>query len=189
MTNPLEIDDLKSLLGIAIEDTSQDSILNLTLQSAWMFITSYCRKKFTVQDYEETQIFSSEQQCYILLTEFPVVAINYLRVDDIELREDTYSLEKASGIITLFPIEEDSYRNFMKIEVSYIAGYEDIKAELPDLYFTGLQLAALRYYSFSHGRLGLKSVNAGGEVINVLDTAEGIPQEVKAVLDIYKRAV
>ena len=187
--NPLSIDDLKTLLGIPITDTSQDSVLKLTLEASWKFITNYCKRQFIKQEYSEIQIFPDKRRKYIILSEYPVITVNSVKVNEIELTSEDYLIDNRSGVITLLSFENSDDSLFTKVEVVYTAGYEDIKQELPDLYFAGLQLAALRYYSFAHGRLGLKSVNAGGETINVLDMTEGIPHEIKLVLDIYKKSL
>ena len=198
MTNPLELADLKALLGIDASDTSQDNVLNLALNAAWSYIKNYCNRDFIAQDYTETQYFNLSQRDFVVLRHYPVNSVTSLKIDGVTISSDYYELDSESGIITLkfnYLLDEDTDEgiDYCKAEISYNAGYtydentNEIKTELSDLYYAGLQLAAMKYYSFAQGRLGLKAIHAGGETVNIQDIDEGLPMEIKVVLDKYKR--
>ena len=181
--NLLELDDLKSYLGIS--DTSQDTILQNCLNASWAMMERITGRELSQATYTETKYWKPFKRRYTIITDnAPIIEVTSVKLDDTTVEDDYYLIDEEAGIIR-FKFDAE----FEKSEVQYKAGWYTLTAtETPripmDLYWAGIKLAAWEFYK-KKGRLGVKSVTGMNESITVYDDFD--LQQIIGVIEAYRR--
>lgn len=162
---------VKEYLGLT--GTGEDSLLNRLMDWATDFIHSYCGRIFPQGNYDEYTDGDGTET--LLSHQFPVISVNSLEVDGAVKDSASFVLYAPLGLLKLksgvFP------RGKKNVRLQYTAGY----ATLPkDIEQACIELVALKYYDRGKERLGVTS-SEGTSFVSQL------PQEIKQVLELYKR--
>jgi hypothetical protein len=162
---------VKEYLGLS--GTGEDSLLNRLVEWATSFIQTYCGRIFFQGSYDEYH--DGDGSDSVLSRQFPIVSVDTVEVDGVVKDSSSFVVYAPIGMIRLksgvFP------RGKNNIRLMYTAGY----ASLPkDLEQACIELVALKYYDRGKERLGVEK-QAG------VAFASQPPEEIKRVLDLYKR--
>jgi hypothetical protein len=162
---------VKEYLGLT--GTGEDSLLNRLIDWATDFIHSYCGRTFPQGSYDE--YYDGDGTDTLLSHQFPIVSVNSLEVDGTVKDSTSFVLYAPLGIIRLksgvFP------RGKKNVRLQYTAGYATIPKDLEQ---ASIELVALKYYDRGRERLGVEGKEGTSFTTQ-------LPQEVKQVLDLYKR--
>jgi hypothetical protein len=121
----------------------------------------------------------------IFLPFYPIVSINYVRIDGKDVAAATVGGTDIGYLLngnTIVLRGVTASRAIMNVDVSYVAGYETVP---PPLEQAALELIALRYRE--RERVGLTSRGLGGE--SLAFAREQVPPSVDLVLNHYRRVV
>ena len=141
-------------------------------------IQAYCGRKFEQQ--EHTDVFKSVNQNRLILSEYPVKSIEYVKIDDEEIED--YEADKESGIL-----KRDKGWNG-EVEVKYTAGYKlpgETDRDLP----YNLEDACIAWVAFrvnTSNALGLHSYQAEQMRVQFKDIESMAPRHVLALLRMHK---
>ena len=193
------INDVKSYLGISVDDISQDSLINLLIPSIQATVENYCHRHFDVATYTSEQHNINHK---IFPYQTPIISVeNIVRLDGsiINTTPDTNEMSnyrKFSGYIELLDYMYVTMGDKLKyvnneqsyVEISYTAGYVTIP---PDLSLAAIKLIALEYKDSTEDRIGLVSSREGGsqEVYAIRGIDSEMPLTISCVLDRYKRVL
>jgi hypothetical protein len=162
---------VKEYLGLT--GTGEDSLLNRLMDWATDFIHSYCGRIFPQGGYDE--YIDGDGTETLLSHQFPILSVNSLEVDGAVKDSASFVLYAPLGLLRLksgvFP------RGKKNVRLQYTAGYATIPKDIEQ---ASIELVALRYYDRGSARLGVTS-SEGTSFVSQL------PQEIRQVLDLYKR--
>ena len=176
----IELSEFKAYLWIT--DTSQDTLLEILLNSANDFVESYIGRKVWADDYTEYK--DGDGQRIILLDNYPVNTITSFQVNKwtIETPEfediDANSYKLSPKIWQLF-LTFYKRRGFQNYKIVYNAWYDPIPW---DLKLATLKLAAWYYNQRTSD--WVKSESVAGDSIG-FDTTE-ISNDVLVILNNYR---
>ena len=203
------LSDVKTKLGIAQNDTSQDDRLNLLIKSVSAKIESYIGYKLGRGTYSE-ELHNVNNTQLIQLNHWPLVSVSSVTVnegaiDDYKIIPEyarwgrLYRGDGWTGAFYTRGFTHDIVSGAWDIKVSYTAGYllpgdtgyqEGADGSLPyDITIACLDSVALEYNAENNGSIGLKAHSEGG----ISDTygnaseeiAGGLTASVKAALGKY----
>jgi uncharacterized phiE125 gp8 family phage protein len=171
-----------------IPDTSQDTRIEMLINTASQWFERYCGRVFKSASYVHQ--FDGTSQTDMILREFPVTSITEVRVDWSREFADSTILDAAdynanddellaAGILRrhngLWP------RGSRNVKVTYEAGYAEVPS---DLEYACLLMVEWLYRGNSDRRIGRTSVGKAGETTGYTDS---IPVEIMMTADNYKR--
>lgn len=187
------LETVKSELGIAPADTSQDDRLSMLIKQSSGIIASYCNTVFGAEEVIETfwsdSPFSHERS--FMLSREPVSEIISVVVDGLTLDPSAYRMARDGHLHRLDSIGRSLWCLNSTAVIHYIAGY----VLLDDLPY-GVERAALsliKDYHFATAQdpklrsediPGLRSVSYQ---IGNSSSSEDLPPEVVALLTPYRR--
>jgi hypothetical protein len=203
----MELTEAKALLGVPAKDTTFDAQMEFALEVASSIITDYTGRRLIRQEYTETffppQVLThwGREVGFFSLLEFPVETVSSVKADGADLSLLGLRLHKSVGLFKLPGIGTSS-----TIEVSYIAGYAKLPADLRAvvLEFVRRQLesmgvdlgsvggagaAGAPIRAVSVGQLRVEyaiSLTAGAAKGTMSPVAGDIIEQFRAVLDLYR---
>jgi len=164
---------LKTYLGIATLDTSQDAVLTQLATQADMFIRNYINRPKV----ESASCVDVINYPYRLNT-YPITAVTSVVDEDLVTIPSTdYELDTNNGILRL---DDDIYTG--KLTVTYTGGYASVPA---DLTYVACRIAS-QWFNLRKAD-GITSESLEG--VNVTMTHQFLTDELKAILDKYKRII
>jgi hypothetical protein len=119
------LSDLKDYIGLPSTETAKDNLLNAIIEGVSRFFESEIHRNLELQEY--TEIIDGDDSDTIILKQFPVTEVDYIKIDNAEIDLETEQaypislyIDKESGIL-----ERSSGWNggFKNIEVKYSAGF------------------------------------------------------------------
>lgn len=116
--------DMKSFLGIASGNTSNDAFLTDQLSLLTEVITAYCRRNFESATYIQTFYRDENPESKLLtLFQFPIISLASIVEDGVTLSTDNYRVNKPTGMITAI-----DYKFFCAKEtvITYTAGFATV---------------------------------------------------------------
>jgi len=162
---------VKQVLGIVT--TEQDELLTFYIDAVSSQIKKYCETDFELKNREE-KILNIRGQKGFLLYHFPVASITSIE----GIARDSFSWSSEGYISLRYPLGIDSVR------VVYSAGYATIPKDV--------SLACLKMvvdqYKKRNERGGISSERIGSYSYS-LEDVDGFSQEIKSLLDPYRRKV
>lgn len=135
--------EFKSYLWIT--NTTQDTLLNLLLNSANDFVESYIWRELALQTYTQFQDWNAQRE--ILLENYPVTSITSLQLNEWTLETPNYvsidlnSFKLSPKVWKIF-LNFFMRRGFQNYKIVYVAGYNPIPW---DLKLATLKLGAWYY--------------------------------------------
>jgi hypothetical protein len=196
MANLITLADYKTAEGI--QATKDDAKLELLISSVSQLVKTYCNNTF-VDHYSsaKTETFNIDyEECFVQLTESPIVAITSVKERDDALssyttltnNEDYYVDSTTDSIYRL--ADGGAEKAFKKgkgaVQVIYTAGYNGA-SNLPG----DLQLAVIDLITYYHkDEHKARQTIAGASIQNQGSTSQrnnvAFPDHIKRVLDLYK---
>ena len=199
--------DVKTLLGIPAEDTTEDAKLTLFIKSASAKIEGYLGYSLAYGSYTE-ELHSVNNRQLIQLNHFPIRTVSSVSVNDKEIDEykiipeyarwgRLYRGEGWTGPCFTRGFTHDIVSGAWVIKVSYTAGYylpgtqgyvEGSETALPyDIVAACMQMVQLRYTYDKNGAFGLKAHSEGHISDTYGDNAcnAGLSEGVKTMLASY----
>ncbi len=162
---------VKEYLGVS--GTSEDALLSRLVDWATDLIHSYCGRIFTEASYDE--YYDGDGTEGLLVNQYPISAVTSLEVDGISKDTSAYALYGPLGLLKL---KSGKYPKGKKnIRLQYTAGYSVIPNDLEQ---SAVEMVALKYYDRGRNRLGMNAKDGVSYVAH-------LPEEVREVLDLYKR--
>lgn len=162
---------VKEYLGVS--GTSEDALISRLIDQATDFIHSYCGRIFPQASYDE--YYDGDGTEGLLASQYPIQSVTLLSVGGLSRDPSSYVVYGQLGLIRLkngaFP------RGKKNIRLQYTAGYLTIPRDIEQ---ACVELVALKYYDRGRERLGVGE-RSGTTFLTQL------PQEIKLVLDLYKR--
>ena len=162
---------VKEYLGVTA--TSEDALISRLVDWATDLIHSYCGRIFSEAAYDE--YYDGDGTEGLLVNQYPISAVSSVEVNGTSRDASSYALYGQLGLLRLksaaFP------RGKKNVRVQYTAGYATIPNDLEQ---AAIELVALKCYDRGRNRLGLASKGGASDAFH-------LPDEVKAILDIYKR--
>lgn len=185
---------VKTYLGIT--DSASDSVIELLINQATMFIENYCGgRKFLSQAYVD--IVDTRNTDKLFFEQYPVTALTEVAYRSgtisapvwIAYSVENYLLYAKAGYVKFFMTLPKQSQG---IRLSYTAGYLiDFTNEttashtLPfDLTMACTELVAHKYGE--RQSQGISSQSTEGQSVTFKDNKDGMPMSVKQVLDQYK---
>ncbi|HHT9153891.1 MAG TPA: head-tail connector protein [Candidatus Hypogeohydataceae bacterium YC40] len=162
---------VKEYLGLA--GTGEDSLLNRLMDWATNFIHSYCGRIFLQGNYDE--YYDGDGTDSLLSHQFPIVSVNSLEVDGVIQDSTSFVVYAQIGLIRLNCGIFSKGKNNTRLQ--YTAGYAFSPKDLEQ---ACIELVAMKYYDRGRERLGVEKKDS-------TSFAAQPPQEIKQVLDLYKR--
>lgn len=180
------LEDVKTILGISLDDTSKDAKLTLYIKSASAEIESFIGYKLGYGTYTE-ELHNVNNRQLITLNHFPLrsvteVTANGKEIDDYKIIPEyarwgnLYRGNGWNGDVYTRGFTHDIVSGAWEIKVSYAAGYylpddenyvEGAEGSLPyDIVSACMQMVQLRYTYDINGAIGVKSHHEG----NISDT-------------------
>ena len=202
-----KLSDVKTLLKIAADDTSQDDRLNLMIKGVSAEIESYIGYKLEYGTYTE-ELHNVNSRQLIQLNHFPIrevtsVTINDKAVEDFKIIPEyarwgrLYKGNGWNGGIYTRGFTHDVVSGVWEIKVTYTAGYktpgdsdytEDGEYALPyDIVTACINQVVMNYNYDSMGATGLKSHHEGNisDTFGDAATEGGLSAGVKKLIDSY----
>jgi len=168
------VDDVKAFGGVSGTE------LDTRIQDYINLVEGYIKLKagwdIEAKNYREV-IYTVDKR--VFLSNFPVISITKVTINDYEVGEDNYYVDKDTGSFWFKGIPRAGDEPY-KIEVEYRAGYEAIPEDIK----TAIKMEVVKRLQMQDG-LGVKNINRGGETINFRDDEMG--KNVQNIVDIYKR--
>ena len=192
--------DLKTMLGISAEDTTQDAKLNLIIKGVSAKIEGFLGYKLGRATYTE-ELHNVNCRQLLQLNHFPVQSVSSVQrngeeITDFKLIPEftrwgrLYKGDGWTGAIWTRGFTHDVVSGAWEITVSYIAGYylpgemgylEGAESSLPyDIYTAALQSCILEYNMSRENTYGLKAHSEGqisdtyGDASSGLGLSEGV---------------
>lgn len=163
--------NVKEYLGIA--GTSEDALLNRLKDWATDLIHSYCGRIFTEASYDES--YDGDGTEGLLVNQYPVSTVTLLEVSGALKDASSYALYGQLGLLKLK--SEKFPRGKNNVRLQYTAGYTVIPKDLEQ---AAIELVAIKYYDRGRNRLGVDAKDGVSYVSH-------LPEEIRVVLDLYKR--
>ena len=167
----------KTCLNIAQEDTSQDSLLELLLESLSAGVENYCARAIARRD------ISSEPQEFrgrtITLDQYPVITLDKVLVNGVEIPVDKIKLDAPAGILRLPRLACGVALR------DYSAGFCDSGITAP----ADIQLALWKWLELVMNRAGSEGIrreDMGDYLVQYADETQGPPPLVATLLEIYR---
>lgn len=176
----LDLADVKSYLGIAEDDTSQDAALQLVVDAINQYI-----EDATLMNYSTTPKTRSEivdMASSVFLKRMGILSVTALKLyqDGTEsapsdnLASDEYTLDKSTGRLTLdFSYGDDRSRDdYNGVHITYTYGLQEGETVPADLKLAALQMAR-EYYEGTQGSDSrrVKSERTGSYSVEFEDTS------------------
>lgn len=162
---------VKEYLGLT--GTTEDALLGGLVDWATDFVHSYCGRYFPQASYDE--YYDGDGTDGLLLRQYPVVSVASVEIGGVQLDPASYALYAQLGLVRLkggvFP------RGKKNVRLQYTAGYSTIPKDLEQ---AAVELVAIKYYDRGVDRLGLEA-RGGTRYLPQM------PQEIRTVLDLYRR--
>lgn len=158
----------KQLLGIPVDDDSQDEELTMLLTAASAAIEERCRRSFGKQKYTG-EVYNGVRSKYLCLRNYPIVSVDSVQsagqpLVDVELVPDKGMLYRSAG----WPCGERS------ITVTYTAGYvlpKDGTVEAPQTLPETLEVACIFFAKIMlEGQYGVESERIGDYSVKYMGT-------------------
>lgn len=201
------LSDLKTLLGISQDDTSQDDKLTLMIKSASAKIEGYIGYSLARADYVD-ELHSVNDRQLIQLNHFPLQSVSSVTANGVEITDYKILPEYArwgrlyrgngwSGGVYTRGFTHDVVAGMWEIIVSYTAGYylpndenyeEGAEDSLPyELVVLCMDLVKLAYNFEQLGATGLKSHSEGHITDSYGDDSSsvGLTESAKLILGKY----
>ena len=152
------LSELKTFLGIT--DDSQDTVLQIYVDSANVFVKKYCERDLEETSYLREQ-YDGSGTAELVLRQYPLISVEGVWVEGDELDESTdntdqdgwYIYKEETGILR-HRLYWDRARG--NIEVSYTAGYETVPSDLKHCC-----LLISSYFRNMGNRQGIRSESLG----------------------------
>lgn len=175
----------KAYLKIPTGETSQDSIVELFINSASQMLETECDRLFKSQAITEKQ--HGRGQNFLLLKQWPVTAVAELRIDREGVFTDPSTLidaadyqitDDGNGIVLLHRSFQHGYNN---VRIQYTAGFATVPADLEEAcLWTVTWKRGIR----DAGDIGRQSKSKDTETVQWLQEA---PKDVTNTILRYKR--
>lgn len=154
VTTPAESHDLTTLAAVKRElgiiDRSEDESLTAWIARASAAVAEHCNRVFLQESITETFRLSSRSET-LLLSRFPVAAIESITETDAALESGLYELDAKCGLVRrLTAFGSATSWPATVIVVTYTAGYESIDALPREV--EGAAIALVRQYRFAAQR-------------------------------------
>jgi hypothetical protein len=183
MAELVPLDRLKTYLEIAATDTGQDVLLQDLNKRLSAWVEQYCDRRFAKATYTEQQ--DGDGTDVVVVTHWPMISVASLYDDPDRvfgagtlIAPADYVIYKDEGRIQLDGLTFS--RGLQNVKVTYDAGYAEIP---PDLQQAVCELIADRFRHKEHQ--GLRSLSIGAYSVGF--TEAELPEEVRAILDSYRR--
>lgn len=163
--------NVKEYLGIS--GASEDALLGRLANWATDLIHSYCGRIFQEADYDEH--YDGDGTDGLLTNQYPVSAVTLLEVDGVSKDASSYALYGQLGLLKLKSGRFSRGKN--NVRIRYRAGYAAVPKDLEQ---AAIELVALKYYDRGRNRLGISERDDTSYVSH-------LPEEIRMVLDLYKR--
>jgi uncharacterized phiE125 gp8 family phage protein len=175
----------KSFLKVPAGDATQDSIIELCINSASAYLQGATDRKLKSQAYTELRHGSNNN--IILLRNYPVTLISEIAIDcesqftdpNTIISTDRYIIcDDSNSVLYINSLFPSGYNN---IRIKYTAGYIDVPT---DLEMACLWLVHFYYRIRENQDIGRTSKSKMDESISILQDA---PQDVKDTIARYRR--
>jgi hypothetical protein len=199
---------VKTLLNIPAEDTTQDDKLTLLIKSASAKIEGYLGYSLQRASYTE-EVHSVNNRQLIHLNHFPIQSVASVTVREVPIEDyklfpeytrwgNLYRGDGWSGTYYTRGFTHDIVSGAWEVNVSYVAGYylpndigyvEGSESSLPyDILTVCLEMVELKYNFEKMGATGLKSHSEGhiSETYGDDSYSVGLSAGAKDILDCYK---
>jgi hypothetical protein len=197
----LSLDELKTSMGIASTDTSQDAQLALWITRASDTIATYCNRVFAYEEVEETwREFVNNR---IFPSHWPIAETEIMSIESPSgtiLDDTSYEIEERSGKIEFFDGNSYGVSDSYPVIITYWGGY-DLPDEAPPALKQACELLvrieSLMALALSRG--GVRSVSHKEKRVMYYDPlqtilgkslapgATGLPPAVDSLLKHYMR--
>jgi len=176
----ITLEQLKTLLDIAQDDTESDDFLNQIIDASVSLMERYIGNKIMAADVTETLNGSASH--VIALTYYPVISMTLAR--DLTMDKDILSsiVLESNGATGLVRCDSDFFYADHQYKFAYRAGYETMP---PDIAYAQLLLSQHLYYQTDRVKGGVQSV-VTPDGSYVYDT-HAIPLQVQQILDRYRK--
>lgn len=181
------LEDVKLELGIT--GTTDDAKLTALISRISGAIGDYCDRLFSLEDATEIFVFDVCERFLsrqpLLLRQYPVVEIESVTMDGVELLSDAYEFDLASGRIWLVSGAWSG-----RVEVHYTGGYD-----LPDAAPAALQWAVIEAIrqrrAFNSSDPTVRSTTHGDTSVTFnsepIQGSAGFSKSITDALDMFKR--
>jgi hypothetical protein len=180
------LNNAKKLLGIPLEDDTEDGTLILWLAASSKAIEDYCDRTFGLQMYTGIKCDGVNGK-YLLLPNYPIQSVSTIlfRGDTEEM--ENYEIEAERGMLYRscgWPCAERS------ITVTYTAGYilpsDDPEAPVSTLP-ESLEMACILFAQTLQRMPGVSAERVGDISVSYANEDEGLPFAVKSLINPYRR--
>lgn len=191
----VSLEDVKTFLGIAEDDTSQDNRLAPVVDAFCVYIPTYLGRILEETEFED-ELYDGTGLPTLVLKNYPITEITSITVNGDDFPEVTYE-ERMSSIIGYYIHNANNGilmnlsiwpRGRGNILISYKAGYDEIPADI--IYAT---LKTMEHYwalnKRSAGVLGESLGSYSYSLATGYNAPEGqwyIPNEARVIFDTYR---
>lgn len=164
------VEELKPYLGFLAHDVAHDAMLELRAEAVTQEIERETGRIYVTRTIT-AELHSGTGSRRVELRYYPVTAITALTEDGEAVASADYSLDSASGVITLLNGDTWSTLDVKNISVTYTAGYARTAAELADVKLLGIDLLRARYLTWGNNAdvFSYQAQAGGGTVQPVSD--------------------
>lgn len=191
------LENVKEFIGLASTDTSKDTFLRHLITRASRFIKTYAGREFVSATFSE-EVHSGNDRQKLYLDHYPIISVTEVKEDDVALDADEYEVLANEGALfreagwyggtlamaSVLSTEPDPYAETRNLKVTYTAGWADVPDDIEQ---ACLQMVALWYTGA--GTYGIEHETTPGGYSVTYSKATGVPEDIKQVLDLYKKPV
>ena len=118
-----DLDTAKGRLGIALADTSKDTVIASAMKATIAIAENYCKRKFERK--LEVEMFPHFRGTAVSLQRYPILHVDAVRDNEHKSRVMKYQIDSAAGLIEFHGQTEAEY-----LVVEYDAGYDPLPDDL-----------------------------------------------------------
>lgn len=162
------VDELKPWLGLSTAvDVAHDTMLETRAEAVTQEIERETGRIFVTRTITG-EVHSGRGGCRLELRYYPVTSIAALTEDGVAVDSDEYSLDSATGVITLLNGRTWSTLDVKNISCTYVAGYARASADLADVKLLAIELFRARYLGWSTNADVFQQASIGGTTLQPL---------------------
>ena len=171
--------NVKAILNIPATVSQWDTLLTTIVAMVDSEIEGLIGHKVDATDYVEFYDVDSETQNEVVLNQFPVISVTYLKDAGGTVSTDDYYTDLEAGVIRLDDFSSFFTAGRQQVEVSYRAGYEAVPADLS----YAASILCVQHFNISR-HAGISK----GVIGNYQFQLKGdLPPEVSRILARYRR--